>query len=436
MAVNIVASIAVWSIVAVTLLRLICFSGAYESNNSNGALRWLLARKGDFEGYEPTKRDYLRVAIGAVAFRVAIYIISVIAMRLYLSDETPVTLEQFLNEWLKWDANNYVRIATLGYGGYEENGLFTTLVFFPFYAWIIKLFHLVISDVRIAALVASSLCYVVGACYFYGAIALDYGKAIAKKSLVYLTVFPFALFQGSMMPESTFLMLCGMCFYYTKKHKWWAAGLLGICASLSRMQGMIVIAVTGAEWMETYKPFAMMRAKKWKELLIQVFTKAIWVPIMLIGFGIYLYINYSVTGNPFEFLNLQKEVWHNEGQYFGKTVTDIWNRGIGGAIAGQSRFTAGIVPVVLFALAMLLMFYGIRTLHAKYTLFLVFYIVASFMHGWLISGGRYMSVAFPMFILMAMFSEKHKEADKWIVSISSILFGVMLYAFLTWKQIL
>lgn len=47
-----------------------------------------------------------------------------------------------------------------------------------------------------------------------------------------------------------------------------------------------------------------------------------------------------------------------------------------------------------------------------------------------------MTVAFPVFLLMAVFSEKHKEADKWIVTISSVLFGVILYAFLTWKQIL
>lgn len=436
MIVNIVASTAIWAIVAVAMLRVICYAGLWENKSGNKVMNWLLAKKGNFEGDTPTRKEYIRVALGAAGFRVAIYIISAVAMRLYLGDETPVTLNQFLDEWLKWDANNYIRIATLGYQGYEENGLFTTLAFFPLYAWLIKIFHVVISDVRIAALLISTICFVVGACYFYGTIAMEYGRSIAKKSLIYLAVFPFALFQGAMMPESTFFMLCAMCFYYTKKHNWCLAGIMGMLASLSRMHGIILIAVTGAEWLETYQPFAMIKAKKGKELIKNIFTKAIWIPFMLVGFGIYLFINYKVTGNPFQFMVYQKEVWGNGGQYFGKTISDIWNRGIGGDLAGQTRITAGIVPLVLFVLAVVLMFYGIRTIHAKYTLFLVFYVIANFMQCWLISAGRYMTVAFPMFLLMAVFSEKHKEADKWIVTISSVLFGVILYAFLTWKQIL
>lgn len=436
MIVSLIASTAIWVIIAIAMFRVICFAGVWSGKKNNRVMDWLLAKKGSFDGYSPTRKEYVRVALGAAGFRVAVYIISAIAMRLYLDDGTQVTLDQFLNEWLKWDANNYIRIATLGYTGYEENGLYTTLVFFPMYAWLIKIFHVVFTDVRIAALVAASLCYIVGSCYFYGAIAMDYGKSIAKKSLIYLSAFPFAMFQGAMMPESTFFMLCAMCFYYTKKHKWCVAGIIGMFASLSRMQGMILIAVTGAEWLETYRPFAMIKAKQGKELVKNIFTKAIWVPFMLVGFGIYLYINYRATGNPFQFLEYQRVVWNNVGQYFGQTFTDVWNRGIGGELAGQTRFTAGIVPVFLVGWIIVLLFYGLRTIQTKYTLFLVFYLIACYMHGWLISAGRYMSVAFPMFLILAVFSDKHKEADKWIVTVSSVLFGIILYGFLTWKQIL
>lgn len=436
MLVNVIASVAVWVIVAATMLRVICFAGLWENKGGNRVMNWFLEKKGNFAGYTPAKKEYIQVALAAVGFRIAIYIISAIAMRLYLDNETPVTLNQFLDEWLKWDANNYIRIATLGYRGYQENGLYTTLVFFPLYAWLIQIFNMIITDVRIAAMVVSTICFVIGSCYFYGVIAQDYGKNIAKKSVIYLAVFPFALFQGAMMPESTFFMLCAMCFYYTKKHNWCLAGIVGMLACLSRLQGVILIAVMGAEWLENYRPFAMIKAKQGKELVKNIFTKAIWIPFILIGFGIYLFINYRVAGDPFQFLEYQKVVWGNEGQYFGKTVMDVWNRGVGGDLAGQTRFTAGIVPLVLFIFSVVLLFYGFRKIHTKYILFLVFYVMANYMHGWLISSGRYMSVAFPMFLLMAVFSEKHKEADKWIVTISSVLFGIILYAFLTWKQIL
>lgn len=440
MLVNIAASVVIWFVVIVSLTRVLCNAGLTENKSGNKLLGWILRKKGEYTPYEPKWKDYLCVAAAALAVRIAVYIISAIAMRCYLDDGTSVDFSCFLNEWLKWDANNYVRIATLGYGGYTEelNGetLYTTLAFFPLYAWMIKLVNLVISNVNLAALVASTACFVGGSCYFYGAISLDYGKNIAKKSLAFLTVFPFGLFYGAMMPESAFFLTASACFYYTRKHKWAAAGIAGALAGLSRMQGVVLIAVTGAEWLEYYKPIAMIKEKRVKELVKNIFTKAIWIPFMGIGLLIYLGINYHITGDPFKFLEYQSVVWGNEGQYFGKTVSEVWNRAFTNELTGVTRFTAGIAAIFFFVMAVVLMIYGIRRIHNRYILFLVFYVIMCYTHGWLISSGRYMSVAFPMFLILGEFSEKHENIGTLLLIISSILFGVILYAFLTWKQIL
>lgn len=440
MLVNIAASVVIWFIVIISLTRVLCNAGLTKNKSENKLLGWILRKKGEYTPYEPKWKDYLCVAAAALTVRIAVYIISAIAMRCYLDNETPVNFSCFLNEWLKWDANNYVRIATLGYGGYTEelNGetLYTTLAFFPLYAWMIKLVNLVISNVNLAALVASTVCFVGGSCYFYGAIAMDYGKNIAKKSLAFLTVFPFGLFYGAMMPESAFFLTASACFYYTRKHKWAAAGIAGALAGLSRMQGVVLIAVTGAEWLEYYKPIAMIKEKRIKELVKNIFTKAIWIPFMGIGLLIYLGINYHITGNPFQFVEYQSVVWGNEGQYFGKTVSEVWNRAFTNELTGVTRFTAGIAAIFFFVMAVVLMIYGIRRIHNRYILFLVFYVIMSYTHGWLISSGRYMSVAFPMFLILGEFAEKHENIGTVLLIISSILFGVILYAFLTWRQIL
>lgn len=440
MLVNIAASLVVWFVVIVSLTRVLCNAGLTENKKGNKLLGWVLRKKGEYTPYEPNWKDYLCVAGAALTVRIAVYIISAIAMRCYLDDGTPVDFSCFLNEWLKWDANNYVRIATLGYGGYTEelNGetLYTTLAFFPLYAWMIKLVNLVISNVNLAALVASTACFIGGSCYFYGAIAMDYGKNIAKKSLAFLTVFPFGLFYGAMMPESAFFLTVSACFYYTRKHKWAAAGIAGALAGLSRMQGIILIAVTGAEWLEYYKPITMIKEKKIKELVINIFTKAIWIPFMLVGVLIYLGINYHITGDPFKFMEYQSVVWGNGAQYFGKTVSEVWNRAFTNELTGVTRFTAGIAALAFFVMAVVLLVYGLRRIHNRYILFLVFYVIMNYMQVWLISSGRYMSVAFPMFLILGEFSEKHKNIGTLLLMISAMLFGVILYAFLTWKQIL
>ena len=436
MLVNVIASAAIWFVVFVVAVRVFCYAGISENKGGNKVLGWILEKKRSYTSYEPSAKEYVRVAVAAVLFRIVIYLISAAAMRLYLDDATPVNGAQFIQEWLKWDAYNYTRIAELGYGGYQENGMFTTLVFFPLYSWILKAFNFVIPNIYASALVASALCFTVGACYFYGAIALDYGKEIAKKSLIYLSVFPFAFFFGAMMPESTFFMLATACFYYTKKHKWWLVGVTGALACLSRMQGAVLMVVAGVEWMEYYKPFVMLKEKQGKELVKNIFTKAIWIPFMLAGTCIYFYMNYKVTGNPFKFLEYQSAIWGQRAQYFGTTVSEIWNRAFGGEVTGVTRIAVWIPAIVLFILAAVLLLYGMRRIDNKYMAFFVVYVIMNYMPSWLMSSGRYMSVAFPMFLVLAVFSDKHKEADKWIMSVSAVLFGVILMGFLTWKQIM
>ena len=180
----------------------------------------------------------------------------------------------------------------------------------------------------------------------------------------------------------------------------------------------------------------MIKEKRVKELAINIFTKAIWIPFMLVGILIYLGINYSVTGNPFQFMEYQSVVWGNGAQYFGKTISDVWNRAFTNELTGVTRFTAGIAALSFFIMAAVLLVYGLRKMHNRYILFLALYVIMNYMQTWLISSGRYMSVAFPMFLILGEFSEKHKNIGTILLMISSMLFGVILYAFLTWRQIL
>lgn len=436
MLVNILASVAIWFVVLIMLVRIFCYAGISENKKGNKILGWILEKKRSYTGYEPKLKEYVFVAVMAIIFRGVIYMISAVVMRMFLDDDTVVNGAQFIQEWTKWDAYNYTRIAELGYSGYQENGMYTTLVFFPLYSWILKTFNYIILNIYVSALFTSTLCFAIGACYFYGAIALDYGREIAKKSLVYLSIFPFAFFFGAMMPESTFFMLAAACFYYTKRHKWTLVGIIGALACLSRMQGIVLMIVAGVEWMEYYKPFLMVKANQRKELVKIIFTKAIWIPSMLLGTCVYFYINYRVTSNPFKFLEYQSEIWAQRAQYFGITVSEIWDRAFGREVSGVMKVSVWMPSILLFILAVVLLLYGMRRIDNKYIAFLSAYVIMNYTPSWLMSSGRYMSVAFPMFLIMAVFSDKYQEADKWIVVISAVLFGIYMTGFLTWKYIM
>ena len=172
------------------------------------------------------------------------------------------------------------RFSKKGYEGYVENGQHLFLVFFPLYPWLLRALHVVIRDWEIACLVLSCLAYAAGACFFYALVSEEYGKRIAWKSLVLLSVYPFSFFFGGMMTESLFLCTMMAGFYFVKKHNWLATGLTGILCSLCRVQGVLLFGVAGVEFFVYYKPFKMFKEKEGKEFIKLLFTK---LPVPQVG---------------------------------------------------------------------------------------------------------------------------------------------------------
>lgn len=433
---SIIASTAVWILIALFIIRVVYSSGCPANASDDKIIKLALAPNMRGKGYTPANKDYVRVAVYAAIFRIVVFLISIMIMRFYIDGSEPLTMDRFLSEWEKWDANNYIRIASLGYSGYQEEGMYTTLVFFPLYSWVMKLFYSLVLDMRAAGLIVSTLCYIAGCCFFYGAIALDYGKNVAERAVILISVFPFSMFFGTIFPESIFFMLCAICIFYLRRQNWAIASVAGMLASLSRMQGIILLVVIFIEWCEFYKPIELIRTKKTNELIKAVFTKLSWILLVPVGLLVYFYINYSVSGDAFKFLEYQEKVWNNGSQYFGETFITIWDKACGVKASGQLIFTSGIVPVFLLVLSIAVMFYCYRKVHNKYLVFMLLYTIMCYVLKDLISAGRYISVSFPLFLGLAVFLEEHPKAEKITIVLSSVMFGAVLYAYLTFKHIL
>ncbi|MCR5608545.1 MAG: glycosyltransferase family 39 protein [Lachnospiraceae bacterium] len=435
MLVNIIVSVIVIVTLMVLFIRFLAISGI----NFPTTKLWGDFNKGIFnkkvsadrKSYDASRNECIKVAFLALLFRIVVYIISALIMRVYMSNDDSLNFATFIGEWKKWDANNYIRIATLGYKGYQENGMYTTLVFFPLYAWIMRGFNLLFNNIELAALVVSTLCYCIGCGFLYKVLTSEYGLDVAKKTIMYLSLFPFSFFLGSMMPEAAFFMILAMEMYFIKEHKWVATGIVGILAALTRMQGILVIVLALVEWFSYRKPF-----QNRKGIVKNIFTEIL--PIFCTGIGslIYLLINYKVTGDPFKFLEYQKAIWNQEAQWFGKTVSQLYDKTFSADNIGFTRVTIWAPEFFIFIIFLALIVYGVGKVHDKYMIFMLAYLIMNYLPAWLLSAGRYMTVAIPAFIVMAVFSEKYKKAHEWIIVCNTLLFCMYLYGFLTWKQIM
>lgn len=433
--INLLISLALTYVIFVAAYRMLLSAGA-PLNFRNAAVQSFLANPTKELSQTPTTREYLFLAVEAFSFRIIIYIVSYVALCLFADQGENVTFQSFLDGWHQWDASNYIRIATGGYTFWRENGEPTTLVFFPLYAWAIKLAYFFIRDYDISALFVSTACYIGGIVYMYGFVSMEYGKSVAKKAVIYISVFPFGFFFGSMMPESVFLLTASAFFYYLKKHNWYMVALFGLLSSLSRMQGILLIIPAGIEWLETYKPIRQLIEKKFKDFFHSLIML---IPICfsIIGLLVYLLINYLVAGNCFKFLELQETVWGHHFEYIGKAVTTIFEYLMGDYYTSNLKLAIWLPQAILVVLAIVLLIYAANKHKPQYVLYLAAYTIISYSASFIISGGRYMSVAIPLFIILAKIFDKLDERwHRGYVALSLLLMGLYCAGYVFGKQIM
>lgn len=419
-------------VVAVFILmwffRLAVQMGWKNSERVPAFLRTMGERKSSYPKEAVSRKEIAEIFAAAIAFRFIIYLISVIYY-LLLRDDAVMNVGNFLGYWNRWDAPHYIELAQNGYAAHVENGEHLFLVFFPLYPWLVKLVHVVIREWQAACLVVSTLAYAVGCCFFYAALALDYGKKIAYKSVVLMSVYPFAFFYGAMMTESLFFCTISAGFYFIKKHNWPAVGVVGILCALCRVQGVIIMGVAGVELLTEYPLFDYIKKKKWKEYFREVISKGIWLLLVPIGNLIYFSINYAVEGDPFRFRIYQEQHWFHRPIYFAYELRDIVRDLFNPEVGSSVKMCIWMPETVLFVVTMVLLYYGLTRHPLKYTAYLLVYTMINYSVTWLVSGGRYMLCAFPLFIIAAEWGERHPKAYQWMMAGCAALMGIYLVGF-------
>ena len=196
---------------------------------------------------------------------------------IYMFNDNINSFGDILEQYMKWDANNYVRIATGGYTYYTEGENFTTLAFFPLYPWLMRIVNIIFRDLRVSGLLTSFALYSGACCFLYKLFSIDYSKSVAVRAIVYMSVFPHALFFGTLMNESMLLFTSAATLYYIRKHKWYLVGIWGAAAALSRMLGILLAIPAAVEWLEHYKIFEKLKNKDIKTVWQLFYSKGLWI---------------------------------------------------------------------------------------------------------------------------------------------------------------
>jgi hypothetical protein len=310
-----------------------------------------------------------------------------------------------------WDGTWYRIIAQVGYLSHLLlwNEVPLALAFFPFYPVLIRLVAFVIPDFWIASVVVSNICILVSAVLFDALIKLDYpDPKVGRCAVTFLMFTPMSFFFSMAYSESTFLMLSLGAFLAARKEKWLIASLCGMCLAATRPPGFLIALPLFIEYLEQWR-----KAEPTAKALFRppLFLLGL-IPLGLVAFMAFCYFE---LGSFFAFMRAHQTGWEQKFMSPWIALTGLHQFGVfyrwffvGALALGSFLFAAGF-------------WVKIRPSYLVWTGVLIAF---SLSWGTMASSPRYLSIIFPLFIVLGLLTTRFAGAYEWLLAASVTLLAL------------
>ena len=202
----------------------------------------------------------------------------------------------WLEIWNRWDSPHYLRLAQVGY---DTSNVWKAW-FYPLFPWTVRFVaRLGTGDYLVAAFIVSGVALFAAALVLRRLVQLDFPLEVAQRTVVFFLIFPTAYFLHIGYTESLFLALTLSSIFAARCERWWLAGILGALAWMARANGFVLLPTLAVEAALQYGS-----NKRWQ-------WQWLWIAVIPAGFGVYLLLNFHVTGDPFAFLHMRQDVTSN-----------------------------------------------------------------------------------------------------------------------------
>lgn len=327
--------------------------------------------------------------------------------------------------WERFDALWYLRIASTGYR--SDDG---SAAFFPLYPLLIRVVAWPLGrHYLLAAYLVSNLALIAALYLLYRLTELELGPVAARRTVLFLCIFPTGFFLFAPYTESLFLALSVGCLYAARRSRWLLAGVLGAFASSARSAGLLLalpLLVEGALQLRSLAEGRVRRAAA------AVLAAAL-VPV---GTGLYFAYWAYHGGNWRRPLDVEKPVWNKQFSLPWHTLHRGWQ--LGTRLLGSfpdSYHTLDLLIVLILLGTSVWVALRLRPTYSVYTvLSLLPPLLLMDERGPLLSVPRYYLVVFPLFWGLARFAERWR-AHELVLATSAIGLGVMSVLFVNWFYI-
>ncbi|WNS41453.1 hypothetical protein [Paenibacillus sp. MMS20-IR301] len=308
------------------------------------------------------------------------------------------------------DATSYLGIAKNWY--VTEGDSRFHIVFLPLFPVIIKLVQFFAGNYMVAGFIVANLCALAAAITAYELARLDMERKNALRVVKYIFIFPSAFFFFIPMTESLFLLLSLMALYYVRKQRWLLGCLCAALAGFTRSPGILLAVPIAVEFARSLVAGYKYTGRR-RGFTNRLISGVLCLGVVSFGLLAYLYINYKVTGNAFQFSIYQKEHWSQRFYFFFDTVRYQMEYAIRTFKEGDYRTFLGLwLPnLSVIFLVLLTMLGSAKKLNPAYMAYFLVYFAYVVGPTWLLSAPRYFAVAFPLAFAAALLTKDNRRKD-------------------------
>ena len=345
-----------------------------------------------------------------------------------------------MNIWSHWDGEHYVTLAMGGYLTPPDN---VSPAFFPLYPLLMRSFaELFGGPISKEALSVwgplISLLFLPFAFYFIYHIALEgWGERVARGTVLILAFFPTTFFLNAAYTESLFLALsAGSVWAMRVRKDLLLACVLAGFAAATRNVGIFLVVPLMYEWIKDVERF------RWRGVYLLL------APGGLFVYMVYLWVRF---GDPLLFYTAQ-ESWGRHATGPLDTASRAWGAAVEGAsrlldpdlwahptlsnAANQLAGASNFFNLGFFVFAMIVLLAGSRYLPLSLTVYGLLLVAPAALFGTpgspLMGTPRYVLVAFPVFIVLALLFKNKVLLGAWLV-VSTLVSLVLCGLFVSWR---
>lgn len=383
------------------------------------------------------KNTFVKILGYFSVWRVMLFIIAIVAGLLivnfggrfpYVDRVLTVTnLPNWVWGFGNFDGVHYVRLAQNGYSAEYSQA------FFPLYPMLIRFFNFLPKgnlDLSLytdpsyfyIGLVLSNLLFIFALYFLYKLWRQEYNGKISKLALILLLTFPTSFYFGSIYPESLFILLTVLTFWFTNKNKFILAGIFAAMASATKVQGSLLFLYLLIELIYRYKDGVLEKG-------ILIWKGTFSLILSLVGIASYMFYLGKTFGNPIYFLTSQPAFGAERNSLPIITLPQVFYRYfkiLTTVSPSNISFWNSLLELTVTIALVIVLIYSFKKIKFSYWLFVTLSVLLPTMTGTLSSMPRYALLAFPLLPALAGFN----KASRCIIIAQVLLEVVLLTLFI------